>query len=110
MAGPAEPPFRKVRVEIAPFFDPDAQDHYANFAGVGFTESDVVLVFTQLFPTQITGQTTQVSIKPTVRITLPPKAAADLADKIRQQLQERRALEEHIAKEGAGGESEPSDS
>jgi hypothetical protein len=84
---------RQVTFNIAPIGDPGAQDFYGNLTGVGTTPTDIVLVFAQLVPEAKMPDADAIDIRPKVRITLPPAAAARLREQLEQQLSLRASIE-----------------
>jgi hypothetical protein len=87
---------RQVTINIAPIGDPDAEDYYGNLTGVGTTPTDIVLVFAQLVPEAKMPDADVIEVRPRVRITLPPAAAARLREQLEQQLSLRSSIEAEL--------------
>jgi len=104
MSGPAQGVVKPVRVELEPFSEPTAADYYANMVGVGFTQDDMVLLFGQLLPLAPVDEETRIKLVPRLRVTLPARAAEDLAKKIHEMLDKRRSMMRSMVPEGASND------
>ncbi|MGD0112912.1 MAG: DUF3467 domain-containing protein [Armatimonadota bacterium] len=83
-----QPDMVELTVTIEPMDAPDITDVYANIAGIGMGSDDLVLVFARAFPGFKAGQK-NVKVRPSLRVTLPPRVAGILAQNILRMLQAR---------------------